>query len=76
MAKMMKRDYHMNIFYSAEDDAYIADIPNLKYCAAHGDTPEAALREMLIALEMTIAAYREQGKPLPTATYRPAYRTD
>lgn len=42
-------DYHINIFYSEEDDAYIAIIPDLKYCPAHGETPEAALRAALVA---------------------------
>jgi predicted RNase H-like HicB family nuclease len=43
------RDYHINIFYSEEDEAYIADIPDLKYCSAAGDTPQEALQEVLIA---------------------------
>ncbi len=43
------KDYHINIFYSEEDEGYIADIPDLKYCSAFGDTPEEALREVLIA---------------------------
>ncbi|WP_442938076.1 type II toxin-antitoxin system HicB family antitoxin [Nostoc sp.] len=29
------KHYHINIFYS-EDDGYIADIPDLKYCSAFG----------------------------------------
>ena len=43
------RDYHINIFYSEEDEAYIADIPDLKYCSAAGDTPQEALQEILKA---------------------------
>jgi hypothetical protein len=34
------KDYHINIFYSAEDGAYIADIPDLEACSAFGDTAE------------------------------------
>lgn len=45
------KDYHINIFYSEEDGEYIADIPDLKYCSASGDTPEEALREILQAKE-------------------------
>jgi predicted RNase H-like HicB family nuclease len=33
------RDYHINVFYSDEDEQYIADIPDLKGCSASGDTP-------------------------------------
>lgn len=64
-------DYHINIFYSDEDKAYIADIPDLKYCTAHGDTPEEALREVLIAKEGVLAVLREQGAPLPEPRYKP-----
>ncbi len=36
--RMIMKDYHINIFYSEEDEGYIADIPDLKYCSAFGDT--------------------------------------
>jgi predicted RNase H-like HicB family nuclease len=66
------RDYHINIFYSEEDEAYIADIPDLKYCSAHGETPEEALREVLIAKEGCLAVMREDAVPIPEPKYRPA----
>ncbi|MES9903108.1 MAG: hypothetical protein ABW168_10535 [Sedimenticola sp.] len=34
----MMKDYHINIFYSEEDQGYIADIPDLKACSAFGET--------------------------------------
>ena len=37
-------DYHINIFYSVEDAAYIADIPDFEMCSAHGETPQEALK--------------------------------
>ena len=43
------KDYHINIFYSEEDEGYIADIPDLKYCSAFGETPVEALQEVLVA---------------------------
>ena len=43
------KDYHMNVFFSEEDDGYIADIPDLPHCAAFGETPEQALAEVLKA---------------------------
>ncbi|TXT35143.1 MAG: hypothetical protein FD138_1495 [Planctomycetota bacterium] len=36
------KDYHINVFYSEEDEGYIADIPDLEFCSAFGDTPETA----------------------------------
>ena len=66
------KDYHINVFYSQEDCGYIADIPDLKYCSAFGNTPEEALREVLKAKEAWLAAARASGKPIPRPRYRPA----
>ena len=66
------KDYHINIFYSLEDEAYIADIPDLKYCSAHGETPQEALAEVLIAKEAWLEAARDNGRRIPEPRYRPA----
>lgn len=64
--------YHINIFYSKEDDGYIADIPDLKYCSAFGSTEEEALREVLKAKEAWLEAAKIEEKPIPEPRYRPA----
>jgi predicted RNase H-like HicB family nuclease len=66
------RDYHINIFYSDEDAGYIADIPDLQYCSAFGDSPQQALAEVLIAKEAWLEAAHDDGKPVPPPHYRPA----
>ncbi len=65
-------DYHINIFPSAEDGGYIADIPDLQCCSAFGATPEEALLEVQIAKAAWLSVAREKGLPIPTAKYRPA----
>ncbi len=65
-------DYHINIFYSQEDQGYIADIPDLESCSAFGETPESALKEALIAKKLWIESAKIQGKPVPSPVYRPA----
>ncbi len=65
------KDYHINVFYSSEDEAYIADIPDLKYCSAHGATPLEALEQVLIAKEAWLEVAREEGLPIPEPRYRP-----
>ncbi len=65
-------DYHINIFYSAEDDGYVADIPDLDACSAFGRTPDEALAEVEKAKAAWIAAARQAGKPVPEPRYRPA----
>ncbi|MGR3311339.1 MAG: type II toxin-antitoxin system HicB family antitoxin [Candidatus Brocadiales bacterium] len=59
------KDYHINIFYSDEDEGYIADIPDLQHCSAFGTTQEEALREVLEAREAWLEAARASGKPIP-----------
>lgn len=65
-------DYHINVFYSEEDEGYVADIPDLKSCSAVGETPEEALREVLIAKEVWLETARKHRKPIPKPRYRPA----
>lgn len=69
---MPKSDYHINLFFSAEDGGYIADVPDLKSCSAFGETPEAALHEVLVAKEAWLAAAKKHRKPVPVPRYRPA----
>jgi predicted RNase H-like HicB family nuclease len=66
------KDYHINLFYSEEDEGYIADIPDLRHCSAFGATPEDALRELLKAKKAWLEAALEHGKPIPQPRYRPA----
>ncbi len=65
------RDYHINIFYSEEDNGYIADIPDLEACSAFGDTPSDALQEVEIAKQLWLDAARAEGKTIPQPRYRP-----
>lgn len=64
-------DYHINIFFSAEDGGYIADIPDLDSCSAFGVTPEAALLEVEKAKQAWLETARQEGKPIPPPRYRP-----
>lgn len=68
----MKARYHINVFYSGEDNCFIADIPDLKSCSAHGDTPEAAFKEILIAQELWLEPARATRRRAPEPKYRPA----
>ena len=65
------RDYHINIFYSEEDCGYIADIPDLPYCAAFGETPKQALAEVLKAKAAWMKAAKTEGKPIPSPSFKP-----
>ena len=66
------KDYHINLFWSDEDDGYIADIPDLAGCSAFGATPEEALAEVEQAKSAWLEAARTWGRPVPEPRYRPA----
>jgi len=63
--------YHINLFFSDEDEGWIADIPDLDACSAFGATPEEALAEVKIAMANWIEAARDSGRPVPEPRYRP-----
>lgn len=65
------KDYHINIFYSSDDEGYIADIPDLKHCSAFGESPEIALKEVLVAKELWLEVAKAEGKDIPEPTYKP-----
>jgi predicted RNase H-like HicB family nuclease len=69
-------DYLILVFWSDEDQAYIADIPDLKTCSAWGDTPEEALREVLVAKEAWLEVARAHGKPILEPRLTPALCQD
>ena len=63
--------YHINVFYSEDDEGFIADIPDLKFCSAFGETPDKAMAEVLIAQELWLEAAKETGREIPSPRYRP-----
>ena len=65
------KDYHINVFYSEEDEGYIADIPDLAACSAFGETATEALAQVEIAKAAWLEAARSEGKPIPEPRYRP-----
>ena len=65
-------DYHINVFWSDEDESWVADIPDLAHCPAFGATPQEALQEVLEAKQAWLESAREHGDPVPEPRYRPA----
>jgi predicted RNase H-like HicB family nuclease len=56
------KDYHINIFFSEEDEGYIADIPDLPMCSAFGETPAAALAEVETAKILWLETARAENQ--------------
>jgi predicted RNase H-like HicB family nuclease len=65
------KDYHINIFYSQEDEGYVADIPDLEACSAFGKTPAEALEQVEVAKAVWLESAQAEGKQIPEPRYRP-----
>lgn len=59
--------YEIIIYWSIEDDAYIAEVPELPGCMAHGDTYESALKNVKDAIHLWIKTAKEFNDPVPMA---------
>lgn len=69
---MNEPHYHINVFWSDRDRLWIADVPDLKYCSAHGATPTEAVEEVRVAIEAWLETARDEGLPIPAPRYQPA----
>lgn len=57
--------YPIEIFWSDEDECYIANVPDFRYCSAHGETQEEALKEIKIAMQVWVETVKKKGEKLP-----------
>ena len=58
--------YEVIIYWSEEDQAFIAEVPELPGCAADGKTYQAALANVEVIIEEWIETAKELGRPIPT----------
>ena len=65
---MDRPKYRIEIFWSDEDGGYIANVPDLVYCSAFGETYEEALREVLVAMELHLDTLQELNRQIPEPT--------
>jgi predicted RNase H-like HicB family nuclease len=65
------KKYAIIVYWSDEDGVWIADAPDLQSCAAHGSTPEQALAELRVAMDLWLEVARERGQPIPEPRYQP-----
>ena len=57
--------YEIILYWSEEDQAVVAEVPELPGCAAHGDTHETALKNVNEAVQLWIDTAKEFGDPVP-----------
>lgn len=61
----MTHKYEIIIYWSSADEAFVAEVPELAGCAAHGSTPADALAEAQEAISLWIDTATEFGDPVP-----------
>ena len=57
--------YEIIIYWSDEDQTFIAEAPELPDCMAHGDTHEAALTSIKTAMSLWVETAKEFNDPIP-----------
>jgi predicted RNase H-like HicB family nuclease len=57
--------YEIILYWSDDDDAFIAEAPELPGCAADGPTRQEALANVEVVIQEWIETARELGRPIP-----------
>jgi predicted RNase H-like HicB family nuclease len=68
--------YELIIYWSEEDQAFIAEVPELPGCAADGKTYREALANVEVVIEEWIETARELGRPIPEPKGRLVFARD
>jgi predicted RNase H-like HicB family nuclease len=57
--------YEIILYWSSEDQVFVAEVPELPGCMAHGETQETALANVQEAIRLWIDTAKEFGDPVP-----------
>jgi predicted RNase H-like HicB family nuclease len=57
--------YEIILYWSAEDEAFIAEVPELPGCAADGATRQEAIDNVEVVIAEWLDTARELGRPTP-----------
>lgn len=57
--------YEIILFWSEEDAAFVADVPELPGCLAHGESYESALANVRAAITLWMETAQEFKDPIP-----------
>ena len=65
--------YEVIIYWSDEDQAFLAEVPELAGCMADGTTYQEALANVEIVIQEWLETARELGRPIPEPKGRLVY---
>jgi antitoxin HicB len=66
-----KHPYLIEVFWSDEDEAYIANVPDLPGCSAGGATEAEAIAQAHVAIDLWIEVSQKAGNPIPAPAAKP-----
>ena len=69
----MDKKYEIIIFWSEEDEAFLAEVPELPGCMADGKTYQEALENAEQIIDEWIETAQEEGRPIPQPKGRLMY---
>jgi predicted RNase H-like HicB family nuclease len=68
--------YEVIIYWSDEDGAFIAEVPELPGCAADGATYQEVIANVMVVIREWIETARELGRPVAEPKRRSSYAED
>ena len=69
----MMYKYEIIIHWDEEDGIFVADVPELNGCMAHGNDYDSALQNVKEAIQLWIETAKEFGDPIPEPRGRLMY---
>ena len=68
-----RTNYEINLYWSQEDQAFIAEVPELSGCTADGATYQEALSNVQVVIREWIETAEDLGRPIPVPRGRLIY---
>jgi len=69
----MQTKYEIIIYWSEEDQAFLAEVPELPGCMADGQSRQEALANAEVVIRQWVETAKELGRPIPTPKGRLLY---
>ena len=69
----MKTHYEIILWWSNDDEAFVAEVPELPGCMAHGKTRALAIKSAEQAIDLWIETAHEMNRPVPESKGRLMY---
>ena len=63
----MKNKYEIIIYWSESDNVFVAEMPELKGCIAHGETQDEALQQVKVVANEWLELAKAEGWQIPDA---------